>query len=131
MSARPAKRRGRSAAASGDVLLLLNDDAGVHADAEVERRVGPEIAHAGARVGDALIMTKPIGSGVLFNANLKGWVSKAALDACVRYAAYELGPRGVRVNVVAPGLIESDMTAAQDEKRREAYTRQILLGRHS
>ncbi len=40
-------------------------------------------ANAGARAGDALVMTKPIGSGVLFNANLKGWVSKAALDACL------------------------------------------------
>ena len=39
--------------------------------------------NAGAHAGDALVMTKPIGSGVLFNANLKGWVSKAALDACL------------------------------------------------
>ncbi len=47
--------------------------------------VHPEKAwtNAGARIGDALIMTKPIGSGVLFNANLKGWVSKHALDACL------------------------------------------------
>ncbi len=39
--------------------------------------------NAGARAGDALVMTKPIGSGVLFNANLKGWVSKEPLDACL------------------------------------------------
>ncbi|MEM7586720.1 MAG: selenide, water dikinase SelD [Acidobacteriota bacterium] len=47
--------------------------------------VHPEKAwtNAGARVGDALVMTKPIGSGVLFNANLKGWVSQAAMDACI------------------------------------------------
>jgi selenide, water dikinase len=37
----------------------------------------------GARPGDVLIVTKPLGSGVLFNANLKQWVSKKALDACV------------------------------------------------
>ena len=37
----------------------------------------------GARSGDVLILTKPIGSGVLFNANLKQWVSKKAMDACV------------------------------------------------
>jgi selenide,water dikinase len=37
-----------------------------------------------ARVGDQLIVTKPIGSGVLFNANRKGWVSHAALDACLK-----------------------------------------------
>ncbi|MEE8523976.1 MAG: selenide, water dikinase SelD [Thermoanaerobaculia bacterium] len=39
--------------------------------------------NAGARPGDALVLTKPIGSGVLFNANLKGWISKQALDACL------------------------------------------------
>lgn len=39
--------------------------------------------NAGAQVGDVLIMTKPIGSGVLFNANRKNWVSQAAMDACI------------------------------------------------
>jgi len=39
--------------------------------------------NAGARAGDALVLTKPIGSGVIFNANLKGWVSPAALAACI------------------------------------------------
>jgi selenide,water dikinase len=40
-------------------------------------------ANNGAQPGDILILTKPIGSGVLFNANLKHWVSKAALDECL------------------------------------------------
>jgi selenide,water dikinase len=39
--------------------------------------------NSGARPGDPLILTKPIGSGVLFNANLKRWVSKEAMDACL------------------------------------------------
>ncbi len=39
--------------------------------------------NSGARPGDVLILTKPLGSGVLFNANLKNWVSKEAMDACV------------------------------------------------
>ena len=39
--------------------------------------------NAGAQVGDALILTKPIGSGVLFNANLGGGVSEAAMKACI------------------------------------------------
>ena len=38
----------------------------------------------GAQPGDAVVLTKPIGSGVLFNANLKGLVSAAALDECIR-----------------------------------------------
>ncbi len=39
--------------------------------------------NAGAKPGDVLILTKPIGSGVLFNANLKDWVSEAALQECI------------------------------------------------
>ena len=39
--------------------------------------------NAGARPGDLLILTKPVGSGVLFNANLKGWVSDAAMRECL------------------------------------------------
>lgn len=39
--------------------------------------------NAGARPGDVLILTKPLGSGVIFNANLKNRVSRTALDACV------------------------------------------------
>ena len=39
--------------------------------------------NVGARAGDALVLTKPLGSGVLFNANLKGKVSPEALQACL------------------------------------------------
>ena len=39
--------------------------------------------NTGARQGDALVLTKPLGSGVLFNANLKRWVSESAMQRCV------------------------------------------------
>jgi len=39
--------------------------------------------NTGARSGDVLVLTKPLGSGVLFNANLKNWVSAAAMDNCL------------------------------------------------
>ncbi len=39
--------------------------------------------NTGARPGDVLILTKPVGSGVLFNANLKQWVSSGAMDRCL------------------------------------------------
>lgn len=39
--------------------------------------------NTGARQGDALVLTKPLGSGVLFNANLKRWVSDSAMQRCV------------------------------------------------
>ena len=37
----------------------------------------------GAKPGDDLILTKPLGSGVIFNANIKNWVSVDALDECL------------------------------------------------
>ncbi len=40
-------------------------------------------ANSGAQPGDILILTKPIGSGVIFNANLKKWVSTPAMDECL------------------------------------------------
>jgi selenide,water dikinase len=40
--------------------------------------------NAGARPGDRLMLTKPIGSGVLFNANLKRRVSAGAMDRCIQ-----------------------------------------------
>lgn len=39
--------------------------------------------NSGAQKGDVLILTKPIGSGVLFNANLKNWVSDKAMTECI------------------------------------------------
>ena len=36
-----------------------------------------------SRPGDVLILTKPVGSGVLFNANLKKWVSIQAMEECI------------------------------------------------
>ncbi len=39
--------------------------------------------NSGAQVGDVLLLTKPIGSGVLFNAHLRGWVSPEAMRTCI------------------------------------------------
>jgi selenide,water dikinase len=39
--------------------------------------------NSGAQVGDVLLLSKPIGSGVLFNGNLRGFVSQEAMRACI------------------------------------------------
>ena len=39
--------------------------------------------NTGAKPGDVLVLTKPLGSGVLFNANLKNWVSAQAMQDCI------------------------------------------------
>jgi selenide, water dikinase len=40
-------------------------------------------SNRGAKPGDVVILTKPIGSGVLFNANIKQWVSDEAIKECI------------------------------------------------
>ncbi len=55
--------------------------------------------------------------------------SKAGIIALCRSVAKELGVRNVRVNVVAPGFIESDMTAVLPEEVRLEYLKKIPLRR--
>jgi 3-oxoacyl-[acyl-carrier protein] reductase len=55
--------------------------------------------------------------------------AKSALDGLMRSLALELGPHGVRVNVVAPGLTETDATAHQPEAMKQAVARVTPLGR--
>lgn len=54
--------------------------------------------------------------------------SKAALEALTFQFAAELGPRGVRVNAVAPGFIETAMTKDIPEETRNKILSQIALG---
>jgi len=55
--------------------------------------------------------------------------SKAGLIGLTKSLAKEVASRGVRVNAVAPGFIETDMTKALPEKARQAMLGQIPLGR--
>lgn len=55
--------------------------------------------------------------------------SKAGLIALCRSVAKEVARKNVRVNVVAPGMIESDMTSALPEDVRAAYIDRIPLQR--
>ena len=55
--------------------------------------------------------------------------SKAGLIGLTRSLAREVASRGITVNAVAPGYIETPMTAVLDEKQREAMMAQIPLGR--
>lgn len=55
--------------------------------------------------------------------------SKSALHGMARSLARELGGRGITANVVAPGFIETDMTAALPEKVAHSYRERIPAGR--
>lgn len=54
--------------------------------------------------------------------------SKAGVIGATKSAAKELASRGITVNAVAPGFIETEMTAALSEKTKEALKTQIPLG---
>ncbi len=55
--------------------------------------------------------------------------SKAGLVGLARSITRELGGRGITANVVAPGFIETDMTAVLPEETRKAYQSAIPAGR--
>ncbi|MDH6589734.1 3alpha(or 20beta)-hydroxysteroid dehydrogenase [Streptomyces sp. SAI-208] len=55
--------------------------------------------------------------------------SKWGLRGLSRTAALELGPRGIRVNTIHPGYIETEMTASAAPAFREANVRETPLGR--
>ena len=55
--------------------------------------------------------------------------SKAGLVGMARSLARELGSRSITTNVVAPGFIETDMTAELPEEQRGEYQSRIPLGR--
>ena len=68
--------------------------------------------------------------GLIGNPGQANYVaSKAGLIGITKTAARELAPRGITVNAIAPGFIETDMTASLPEKVREAMLAQIPLGR--
>jgi len=55
--------------------------------------------------------------------------SKGGLIGLTRTLSRELAPKGVLVNAVMPGLVETDMTAAIPEATRQAHLRNVPVGR--
>jgi 3-oxoacyl-[acyl-carrier protein] reductase len=69
-------------------------------------------------------------SGVHGNAGQINYcAAKAGLIGMTKALAKELAPRTVTVNAIAPGYIDTDMTASLPEKVKEAVLPQIPLGR--
>jgi len=55
--------------------------------------------------------------------------TKAGLEGFARSLARELGPRGIRVNAVAPGFLETDLSASLSPDHRGRIARRTPLGR--
>ena len=68
--------------------------------------------------------------GLIGNAGQSNYAaSKAALIGFTKSIAKELAPRGITVNAIAPGFIETDMTAALNDKVRAEILASVPLGR--
>ena len=68
--------------------------------------------------------------GVMGNPGQANYVaSKAGVIGLTKTVARELAPRGITVNAIAPGFIETDMTAVLSDKVKDAMLATIPLGR--
>lgn len=69
-------------------------------------------------------------SGILGNVGQANYAaSKAGVIGLTKTIARELGSRGITVNAIAPGFVDTEMTEVLSEEIRENACKQIILGR--
>jgi 3-oxoacyl-[acyl-carrier protein] reductase len=82
------------------------------------------------RFGRMVFISSVVGlSGGAGQANYAA--SKAGLVGLARSIARELGSRNITANVVAPGFVDTDMTRALPQQRRDEIVQQVPLGRYA
>ena len=128
-----------------DVLINNAGIARIHLFTDVEEEEWDEIMNTNLK--SAFFMTQAVlpnmihqKKGLIINvSSVWGMVgascesvysaSKAALDALTKSLAKELGPSNIRVNSIAPGIIDTDMNSNLDEKIKEELKKEIPIGR--
>jgi 3-oxoacyl-[acyl-carrier protein] reductase len=113
------------------VLMSLEDwDSVVRANLTGTWNVCRTVAFRFLKRRQGAIVTMSSVAGIEGNAAQSNYAAtKAGIIGMSKSLAKEVAPYGVRVNVVAPGFIETDMTAALPEKLRAKALERIPLGR--
>lgn len=78
--------------------------------------------------GSSVVVTTSLAAHAAIEGISAYSMTKGALDTMVKHFALTLGPRGIRVNAVAPGIVETDMSefARTDQGRKYATDMQAL-----
>jgi enoyl-[acyl-carrier protein] reductase III len=116
---------GNAASGTPRDILDVNDkhwdwtmDVNARSILRIVQRLVPQMAESGW--GRVVNITSPGGMRVLPHYGAIG-LSKAAVEALTRYLAVDLAPKGVIVNAVSPGLVETDAVAAFPVDLKEVF----------
>ncbi|HKE50905.1 MAG TPA: beta-ketoacyl-ACP reductase [Actinomycetes bacterium] len=119
-----------------DKLLLMMSDEDFGAVLETNLAGSYRVAKRAAktmiraRKGRMIFISSVV--GLLGSAGQANYAaSKAGLVGFARSVARELGSRNITANVVAPGFVATDMTAALPQERQQAILGQVPLGRYA
>jgi 3-oxoacyl-[acyl-carrier protein] reductase len=117
-----------------DGILSTMSDTDVHRALTLNLEAAIQLTRAGLksmlrqRAGCVINITSVVGirgfSGVAVYS-----ATKAGLDGLTRSLAREVGPEGIRVNAIAPGYFESDMTTELTDRQKKWIVRQTALRR--
>jgi 3-oxoacyl-[acyl-carrier protein] reductase len=118
----------------GLLLRLSDDDIDVVIDTNLvgALRVTRRAAKSMLRLRRGRIILVSSVVGLLGSAGQANYAaSKSGLVGLARSTARELGSRGITVNVVAPGFVDTEMTAVLSDEQRTAIMGQIPLARYA